>query len=582
VSSDQIILGIGLTLVLAVGSQILARSLRIPTLIVLLPVGFLAGALTPVVRPENLLGASFQPLVSLAVAVILYDAGLGLDLRQVAGQPGRVVLRLIAIGVPVTCVLTALAAAPLLGMSRGAAVMLGAILVVSGPTVVGPLLEVIRPTERVQRLLVWEGTIVDPVGAILGAVVLNVIVAGGPRVRGTVDQYVTSTGIGLIGGVLGTAVLWLLLRIPDLNDVYATAGQLATVVGVAAVCDVIRADTGLISATVMGVAAANLKRFDIPARRPFFETLVQLIIGLLFVSIAASVTPQSLRHVVAPALVLVAVLAVVIRPLVVALATARSSLGVRERMFVGWMAPRGIVAAATASVFSVSLVAKGVTGAGRILPATFVVIVGTVCLYGLTAPPLSRRLGVARPARTRPLLVGGDAFVVDLAGALRSAGLDVLLWAGLEEERDRIRRAGFELAPGELLAAAAGSGARLEGITAVLLLTREDDFNALASTVLVDTIDGSVHRLAPPAGGTGVIAPYSGGAVLFPWISRADVDRRYAAGARVVVRRAGTLAADQDLLFVVRADGKLMPASGPDAPPATAGDAVVVLEGGRR
>ncbi len=163
-TTNQILIGIGLILVLAVGAQVLASRLHIPAIIVLLPTGFVAGALTADVNPDKLLGPAFEPLVSLSVAVILYDAGLGLDLRKLKGHVRKVVIRLISIGVPVTWVLAASVAAPLLGMARGAAVMLGIILVVSGPTVVGPLLNFVRPTERLQRVLIWEGSLIDPVG----------------------------------------------------------------------------------------------------------------------------------------------------------------------------------------------------------------------------------------------------------------------------------------------------------------------------------------------------------------------------------------------------------------------------------
>jgi NhaP-type Na+/H+ or K+/H+ antiporter len=575
VTTDQVLLGVGLTLVLAVGSQIVASRLRIPALIVLLPVGFVAGALTDVVHPDRLLGPAFQPLVSLAVAVILYDAGLGLDLRRLTGHPRRVVVRLIVLGVPLTFGLAALAAAPLLGLSRDAALMLGAILVVSGPTVVGPLLEFAHPSERTRRILAWEGSLVDPVGAILGAVVFNVITAtGGP---GPTAQFLASVGIGLVFGLAGVVVLWLLLRVLGLGEVLGTTAQLAAVIAIAAVCDSIRDDTGLIAAIVMGIAAANLGFIDVPARRPFLETLVQLVLGLLFISISATVTPASLHHLVLPALALVAALVLVIRPLVAVLATTRTELSWPERWFVGWMAPRGIVAAATASTFSLSLTQRGVRGADRILPATFVVIVATVTIYGLTAVPVARRLGVARSARTRPLLVGGDPFVIDLARALRSGGLDVLLWAGEEPERQHIRRAGLELAPGELLAAAT-SGARLDNVTAVLLLTREDDFNALASIMLEDTVDGPVYRLAPPSERHGVVAPYTGGELLFPAINGSTVDRRYADGATVVIRSPNQVPEPDDVLLVIHPDGSL---ARPVDPPA-AGDTMVVLEGGRR
>jgi NhaP-type Na+/H+ or K+/H+ antiporter len=201
VTTNQILIGVGLILVLAVGAQVLASRLRIPALIVLLPAGFIAGALTTDVNPERLLGPAFEPLVSLSVAVILYDAGLGLDLRKLRGHVRRAVIRLIILGVLITWVLAASVAAPLLGMSRGAAVMLGIILVVSGPTVVGPLLRFVRPAERLQQVLIWEGSLIDPVGGILGALVFHAVLSStskGPCSQ--LGQFAVSVVAGLAGG----------------------------------------------------------------------------------------------------------------------------------------------------------------------------------------------------------------------------------------------------------------------------------------------------------------------------------------------------------------------------------------------
>jgi NhaP-type Na+/H+ or K+/H+ antiporter len=491
---------VGLIVVLAVGSQVLASRLRIPALIILLPVGFTAGALTTDVNPDRLLGTAFQPLVSLAVAVILYDSGVALEWGKVRGRARRVVPRLVIWGVPVTMAFAAVLAAPLLGMSAGAAVMTGAILVVSGPTVVGPLLAFVRPADRLQRILSWEGSLIDPVGGILGAVVFHAVLAsthGG--IGHPVAQLLLSLGIGVAGAVVGVAVLWFLSRL-GLDDVLGATSQLACVVGVAAVCDSIRDDAGLIAAILMGLAVANLRAFDIPAKRPFFETLVQLIIGVLFVCISATVTPESLKHIVLPTLGLVAVLVLVTRPLVAFGATIRTELTRGERAFIGWMAPRGIVAAATASTFGAELATHHVGGASKILPVTFLVIVATVALYGLTAVPVARRLGVTRPARTRPLLIGGDHWVIDLARALRTAGLDVLMWAPSDGQRTQIKQAGLELAPGGQLASAVAQGTEIEGVTAILLLTDEDHFNALAATTLAGNSDTPVYRLAPSHG----------------------------------------------------------------------------------
>ncbi|GAA3007541.1 sodium:proton antiporter [Streptomyces drozdowiczii] len=579
-TADQVYAGLGLIVVLAVGAQLLASRLRVPALLVLLPVGFTAGALTDDVDPQRLLGPSFSPLVSLAVAVILYDAGLGLDLKRLKGHNRRVVIRLLWLGALLTVVSAALFAVPVLDMSAQAAVMLAAILVVSGPTVVGPLLAFVRPTERLQRILVWEGSLIDPVGGILGALVFHGVLAGSrPGFGSGLGHFLASAALGVGAGAVGAAVLWLVLGRVRIGEELATSVQLAAVIGVAAACDALRDDTGLISAVVMGMALANLPGLELPTRRPFFETLVSLIIGLLFVSISATVTPASLRHVVLPSLALVALLVLVTRPLIAHLAAARTDVPVRERWFIGWMAPRGIVAAATASTFSAELAAHHIGGAERILPATFVVIVATVMLYGLTAFPVARRLGVLRPARSRPLLVGGAPWAVDLACALSKAGLDVLMWAGADEERARIEAAGLELVPGELLASAEGIGAVLEGITDVLLLTGEDDFNALASLTLRESVEGTVRRLAPSAASEGVVAPYAGGEPLFgAGLTRPEIAGKHAAGARVVTRPAdGPPAPGEQVLFVVRPQGWLVPVTDTERPEPVPGDTLVLL-----
>lgn len=581
-SEDDILLGIALIVALAAACQILAGKLRVPALILLLPVGFAAGALTDVIHPDQLIGEEFSALVSLSVAVILYDAGLGLELRNLTGQTRAVVGRLLLFGVAFTFLAVCAVAPALFGMSLRVSAMVGMILVVSGPTVVGPLLQYVRPTDKVRRLLIWEGTLTDPIGAILGALVFHAI-ATTHRIdigRGyQIGQFVISLAVGLVGGCVGVALLWLTLRVLRLGEALGTLAQLATVIAVSAGCDIIRDDTGLIAAIVIGMAAANIRGFDMPARRPFFETLVQLIIGLLFISISSSVTPGSLTPVLLPTLVLVAVLVLVIRPLVAFTATMGKDMSLGERAFVGWMAPRGIVAASTAAAFAASLVQVGLRGASKILPITFLVIVSTVVLYALTAGPVARRLGVARPNLTRPLLVGGAPWAIALGRALLSAGIDVQMWAGLGEERERIREAGIKLARGDLLATATNPRARLEGVNAVFLLTDDDDFNALASVLVEDNVEGPVYRVGPPHESHGVVAPYTGGAILFGGsLVRHVLAARYEQGARFLVQPASDPAPPgHETLFVVSADGRLDPVDETQAVSPRAGDLVVLL-----
>jgi NhaP-type Na+/H+ or K+/H+ antiporter len=517
------------------------------------------------------------------VAVILYDSGLALEWGKVRGRARRVVPRLVIWGVPVTMAFAAVLAAPLLGMSAGAALMTGAILVVSGPTVVGPLLAFVRPSDRLQRILSWEGSLIDPVGGILGAAVFHAVLAstsGG--VSHPLGLFLLSIAVGVAGAAVGVAVLWLCLCKLDLDDVLSTTAQLACVIGVAAACDIVRDDAGLIAAILMGLAVANLRAFDVPAKRPFFETLVQLIIGVLFVGISATVTPESLKYIVLPTLGLVAVLVLVTRPLVAFLATIRTELTRGERAFTGWMAPRGIVAAATASTFGATLAAHHVGGAAKILPVTFLVIVATVAIYGLTAVPVARRLGVTRPDRSRPLLVGGDPWVIDLARAFRATGLEVLMWAPSGGQRTQIKQAGLELAPGELLASAVAQGAGFEGVTAVLLLTGEDDYNALAATTLAGDSDTPVYRVAPSPD---AVAPYIPGETLFaPALTRPALTARYTAGARITTRPSdGGIPAATDLLFLINSEGTLIPVTASRCPhPQPGGTLVLLGPGGNR
>jgi Kef-type K+ transport system membrane component KefB len=444
---------------------------------------------------------------------------------------------------------------------------------------VGPLLQFVRPAERLQRILSWEGSLIDPVGGILGAVVFHAVVASTQGGIGhPLGQFLLSLGIGVAGAVTGGAVLWVCLCKLDLDDVLSTTAQLACVVGVAAFCDIIRDDAGLIAAIMMGLAVANLRGFDFPTRQPFFETLVQLIIGLLFVSISATITPASLQHLILPTLGLVVVLVLLARPLVVFLATVRTELSWRERAFIGWMAPRGIVAAATASTFGAELAAHHIGGASKILPVTFLVIVATVALYGLTAVPVARWLGVTRPARSHPALIGGDPWVIDLARAFRTAGLEVLMWAPSDDQRAEIKRASLALAPGELLPTALGQSDEPEDITVILVLTGEDHYNALAATALAGSSSTPVYLLAAQQPGEGIDASHATGETLFDAsLTHPALTARYTTGARISTRSAKEgIPQATDLLFLVNAQGMLTPMTTAHRPDPQPGDTLVL------
>jgi NhaP-type Na+/H+ or K+/H+ antiporter len=181
----------------------------------------------------------------------------------------------------------------------------------------------------------------------------------------------------------------------------------ATLLLVAASCDALSDDTGLVAAITMGIALANIPGLDLLEDRPFFQTIVQLTIGLLFISISATVVPGSLPPILLGTLGLIACLVLGVRPVVALVATTGTDLAWSERAFIAGMDPRGIVAASTAATFSAPLAAAGVPGAAELLPITFLVIVGTVSVYGFAAAPLARLLGLGE-VEEAPSLAGAD------------------------------------------------------------------------------------------------------------------------------------------------------------------------------
>lgn len=579
-STDQILFGLGLVLVLAVGSQLLARRLSLPAIVMLLPAGFVAGIATDDVHPDALLGSLYQPFVSLAVGVILFEAGLRLSFREVAVGAHRVVARLLVAGVLITWAGVAASTALLFGdVARSVALVIGAILVVSGPTVVLPLLAFIRPSHEVRSLLKWEGTLVDPIGALLGVVVFQ-----GATTGWGAGALVLSLVVGALVGVAGSAVLHLLLR--DLHENAPRQAVLATlmiVVATVVAADLLREDAGFAAAVVMGVILGNQRRIDVSLTLEFEETLVQLLVGVLFVLISASVSPSDLEAVLPEALALLAVMVLVLRPVVTLLATLRSRFTWPERAFVAWMAPRGIVAGATASAFGLELAQDGVAGAELTLPIVFVVIFGTVVLYGLTAPPLARVLGVARVSGRLVLVVGGHAWARRMAAALKEADLAVRMWVGPAVDRDAARASGIDADRGRMMVDAVERDAELEEVTDVLLLTRSDDFNAVAAAELRRELGhGHVFRLAPDDEEPDLLPPSPDAGILGgPELTYGELEQRFAGGARLAVREAthASVASSGEIpLFAVTRQGRLRVAADGRPLDARPSDRVIVLE----
>ena len=486
---QKLLAGLAAVVVMGVGGQWAASRLRVPALLLLLMLGAVVGPWAQVwaghkwVDPDLLLGHGLGPIISLSVALILFEGGLTLKLSELA-HVGTVVRNLVTVGAAVSFVVTAIAAMVCLRFQWQLAVLLAAVLVVTGPTVIGPLLRHVRPVGPVAAVLKWEGIVIDPIGAILAVLVLDGVVAS-HGLTGTAETVVLTVlktaGVGLAIGLAAAGLLvvslWRYWVADHLQNPFALGLVLTAFVS----AELIEPDSGLLAVTVMGIAAANQKLASVEHIRHFKESLSVLLVSTLFILLSARVSADQLRGLGAGTLAFVAVLIVVGRPASVWVSTIGTKLTMRERAFLAGMAPRGIVAAAVSSVFALRLREAGYENAGALVPVTFAVIVITVTVYGLTAIPLGRALGVAKGGGGGFLIVGANAVARVVGEALRAGGQEVLLVDTNPAHAAAARMAGFDT----LLNSAVGERVveRVEGtaINTLLALTPNETVNTLAA-----------------------------------------------------------------------------------------------------
>ena len=400
-TSQQIILAVVLVFGIATACQVIAPKLRIPALVLLLPAGFILGIVAPGDTPATVLGPIFSIAVDFVVAIILFQGGVGLTRIKLHGNDRSVVRRLVFIGAPITGVLASLAAHFIIGMPWPVAIMLGAILIVSGPTVINPILDFARPAGRVRGILVWEGTLLDPLGALVAVVIFQIIKASdATTIADGVAIFIGGILVAIVAAAVGTALFVIGGRLVGGSAMLATQVVLASVLVTAGLANLVSDDSGLLAALLMGIAAPRIaKRLGATTTQetPFFDTIVSIGIGVLFVSISALVPLDTVEQILVPTLIVAILLIVVQRPLVSLLCSFGSGLTRKERIFIAAMDPRGIVAAATASSVGAVLVAANVPGAQELLPAAFIIIAVTVTFYGLTAIPAAKVLGLRQP-----------------------------------------------------------------------------------------------------------------------------------------------------------------------------------------
>ena len=570
-----------------IAAQWLAWRLRLPAIVLLFTAGLVIGPGLLILRPSADFGPALRPVIGLAVGLVVFEGGLALSLKELRAA-GEGVLRLTAVALPINGLLATAAAYLLTGMGWGAAALFGAITVVTGPTVVLPLLRHTRLHRRAASFLKWEAIVNDPVGAILAAIVLQVLVSGTGETAGGLGLHLL---LGLAAAAalgVGTALLmrWSFRR-DYVPEVLKTPSLLALNWGVYAVSNLVMDDAGLMASTVFGIALANLNITGLSELRRFKEALVVLVVSALFIVLTADLGRDVLASLSWPVLLLTLAMLLVVRPAAILLATARSGLSWPERLLPAWIAPRGIVAAAVAGVAGLRLQSAGYAGAEQVMPAVFALIAATVVLHGFTLGPIAHRLKLTLGSTPGLAIVGASAWSTQMAAALHEAGVPVLLIDTFPGALDGARKAGLPVLQAELLSEHGTEELEGRPVDYLLSATPDEFYNGLICTRLGPDLGRErVFQLAPAAGEHdeyhGVSREARGKLFGSAGLDHRGFKRRFDQGWRFQVTEPAPDEAPSDtqeraVLLTVRRSGALSVASAENAEPAEAGEDSRVL-----
>jgi len=532
-------------LALGIAAQWVAWRFRLPGIVLLLVFGVLLGKW----GPENTPGPGedfFFALVSLSVGIILFEGGLSLNFREIIGTRG-VIFRLVTIGLVFTWLAIAWLAHNVAGFSTTMSVLLGALLTVSGPTVVLPLLRHVQPVRRIGSLAKWEGIVNDPIGAVVAALVFEVILhhAPGEMTSGWMWGLLQTLFYSIVLAFLSGWLLLLMLRRYWVPDFLQNPVILSWVLLLFAVSNRLAPESGLISVTLLGVILANQRSVPVRHIIEFKENLRVLLISTLFIVLASrlKIDVEVLRMLGWQSIWFVALLIVVVRPGAVLVATIGSKLPWQERAFLAWIHPRGIVAAAVSSLFALRIARASddlelIAETDRFVLVTFLVIVATVTVYGMTLAPLARWLGLSSENPQGILFAGASPSIREIALALKEDGFPVLLVDTNPRNNAAARMAGLSVAFASIGSEYVQEEIDLGGIGRLLAMTPNDEINTLAVMGFTERFGrAEVYQVATSESSsdrTETVGAYRQGRTLFDKpVTSGELEARFAAGARI-------------------------------------------------
>lgn len=503
---DMIIAKLAVVGIAGIGSQWLAWRFRIPGIVLLAVAGLMLGPVTEFIVPERDFGRLFKPMVAVAVAIILFEGGFTLNFSEIR-HTSTAVRRLVTIGAPLAWILNTAAAHYVAGLPFAAAVILGGVLVVTGPTVIMPLLRQSNLSHRPASLLRWEAIVNDPVGALFAVLAFETMIVA--RAGGSLPDLVLFAAFALLiaigGGILlGRALTWAFNH--GLVPEYLKAPVLLVVVLAAyAVSQLILEESGLLTVTVLGITLANSGLADVVEIRRFKETVTVLLVSGVFVLLSASIDASVLAALDWRAAAFVAVMLFVVRPLTTWTATIGSGLSWQERALIGWIAPRGVVAIAVASFFASSMTTFYFDGGRQMIALSFAMVMTTVVLHGFTLGPLARWLGLAAADKNGVVIIGGNPWSVGLAQKLKEQRIPVLIVDHNWNQLRPARAAGIETYYGDILSETAEFTLDLSPYGKLIAATDNDAYNTLVcSDYTYEFGRANVFQLSPAERKAGV------------------------------------------------------------------------------
>ena len=478
---NNILLSIASIGVLGIACQWFAWWVRIPSILFLLTVGIIVGPVLNLINPDALFGNLLFPFISLSVAVILFEGSLTLKFEDIRGH-GKTVSNLVSTGALITWLIIGYSTYHLLNLPIELAFLFGAIVVVTGPTVIIPMLRTVRPNTKVANVLRWEGIVIDPLGALLAVLVFDFIISGQQNnALGMI--FLTFGKIIFSGLIIGFVSGWLIgeiLRKQYVPQYLRNIFTLISVFAIFVISEMIESESGLLAVTVMGITMANMKDMDIDNILDFKESLSVLLISALFIILAARIELHELIHVGWPAIILLGIIIFVARPISVFTSSIGSDLTVNEKLMVSWIGPRGIIAAAISSLFALRLEDAGYSEAALIVPLTFVIIIGTVVIQSTTARYIADFLKVREPSPTGLLIIGAGNVARAIGKELQSHGFKTLLTDSTWENIRLARMEGLETYFGNPVSEHADRNLNLIGLGKLLAMSGRLNLDTLA------------------------------------------------------------------------------------------------------